>query len=113
MLATRRKLAADGRRLVFDPELVELLARSAPFAEEPNEDKLAALRLCLGRLRQKDLDLLRMRYAGNVSVEDYARRHRCNAGTVRAKLRRLRGLLLDCVRDKLRRDPPPGFDPAR
>lgn len=113
VLATRRKLAADGRRLVFDPELVELLAQSAPFAEEPNEDKLAALQLCLGRLRQEDLELLRMRYAGHVSIEDYARRHQCNPGTVRAKLRRLRGLLLDCVREKLRHDPPPGIDPAR
>lgn len=114
VLSERRKLAADGRRLVFDPDLIELLAQSAPFAEERGEDKLAALQLCLGQLRRKDRELLRVRYGGSVSIEEYARQQGRNAGTVRATLRRLRETLLKCVRDKLRRDNlPPGLDPAR
>ena len=113
VLSARRKLAADGRRLIFDPELIELLADAAPYESERMEDQLAALQLCLGGLREKDRDLLRVRYAGTGSIEDYARQHKRNAGTVRATLRRLREVLLKCVKIKLRKDIlPPDASPA-
>ena len=113
VLSTRRKLAANGKRLIFDPEMIELLAEAAPFEDERLEDQLAALQLCLGELRDKDRELLRMRYAQTISIEDYARQQGRNAGTVRAVLRRLRGILLNCVRNKLRRElPPPDATPA-
>lgn len=113
VLSSRRKMAAEGKRLVFDPELIELLAEAAPYGNERMEDKLAALQLCLGELRDKDRDLLRVRYAGTGSIEAYALQHERNAGTVRATLRRLREILLKCVRSKLRKEIlPPGGSPA-
>lgn len=113
VLSARRKLAADGRRLIFDPDMIELLAEADPFRDERMEDQLAALQLCLRELRDKDRDLLRVRYSQTISIEDYARQQGRNAGTVRAVLRRLRGILLDCVRRKLRKElPPPDASPA-
>lgn len=101
VLSARRRMAADGRRLVFDPELVELLAAEAGSHDERMEDRFAALRLCLGQLREKDRDLLKIRYSDSVSIEEYARAGGLNAGTVRAVLRRLRAALLTCVASKL------------
>jgi RNA polymerase sigma-70 factor (ECF subfamily) len=113
VLSARRKMAAEGNRLVFDPELIELLAETAPYEDARMEDQLAALQLCLGELRPKDRDLLRMRYAQTISVEDYACQNERNAGTIRAVLRRLRGILQKCVTHKLRHDiPPPDGTPA-
>ncbi|MGB1130640.1 MAG: sigma-70 family RNA polymerase sigma factor [Haloferula sp.] len=113
VLSARRKMATEGKRLIFDPELVELLAEAAPYEDDRMEDQLAALQLCLGGLRDKDRDLLRVRYAGTGTIEDYARQHERNAGTVRATLRRLRGVLLRCVKTKLRKDIlPPDASPA-
>lgn len=113
VLNTRRKLAAENKRLIFDPDMIELLAEAAPFQDERMEDQLAALRLCLGRLRDKDRELLRMRYAQTTSIEDYARGQGRNPATIRATLRRLRLILLDCVRQTIRRpSSPPDADPA-
>jgi RNA polymerase sigma-70 factor (ECF subfamily) len=109
VLSTRRKLASDGRRLVFDQELVELLADSSELDRDGGDDSLSALRICLGQLREKDRELLRMRYAGRQTVEEYAQQNGRNAGTVRATLRRLREVLLKCVRSKLSRGGEPGF----
>jgi RNA polymerase sigma-70 factor (ECF subfamily) len=104
VLGTRRKLAVDGKRLIFDPELIEMLAREAPFDDEEMGGRLAALHLCLRELRDQDRELLQMRYARSVSIEEYARQHDRNAGTVRATLRRLRGILLECVSRKLKKE---------
>jgi len=113
VMSARRKMAKDGKRLMFDPELVELLADVTPFKDHEMENRLTALQLCLGELREKDRDLLRVRYAGTITIEDYARGQNRNAGTVRAILRRLRGILLKCVTSKLRREPlPPNGEPA-
>lgn len=113
VLGTRRKLAAEGKRLVFDSELIQLLAEAVPYANEPMARKLSALQLCLGELREQDRDLLRMRYAGTMSIEDYALKHERNPGTVRATLRRLREILLKCLTSKLRSDIlPPDGNPA-
>ncbi len=113
VLSARRKMIAEGKRLVFDAELVELLAETAPYGEETMEGKLAALHQCLGESREKDRDLLRVRYARTVSIEEYARQHERNPGTVRATLRRLRAILLKCVRTKLRHESlPPAADAA-
>jgi RNA polymerase sigma-70 factor (ECF subfamily) len=113
VLSARRRMATEGKRLVFDPDLIELLAEAAPYKDERMEDKLGALQLCLGELREKDRNLLRVRYAQTISIEDYACQQERNPGTVRAVLRRLRGVLLKCVTNKLRKDIlPPDGSPA-
>jgi RNA polymerase sigma-70 factor (ECF subfamily) len=104
VMSARRKMAAEGKRLVFDEDLVELLAESTPFAKDPLERKLEALHQCLGGLREQDRAMLRMRYSKVISIETYARQQERNPATVRATLRRLREILLNCVTRKLMMD---------
>lgn len=104
VLGARRRMAADGRRLVFDPELIELLAQEADSLDERMDDHYSALQICLGQLRDKDRDLLRIRYADPGSIEDYAKKIDANAATVRAVLRRIRATLLKCVSAKLKNE---------
>jgi RNA polymerase sigma-70 factor (ECF subfamily) len=108
VMSARRDLAADRKRLVFSEDVMELLAESAPS----HDDRLPALLHCLGKLRDQDRELLRMRYASNFSIEEYARRHDRNPGTVRAILRRLRLNLLTCIESKLSPSLPPGPNQA-
>ena len=113
VMSARRRMAKDAKRLVFSPDLVELLADTTPFADTSAEGELSALQQCLGELRPQDRELLRVRYASGTSIEDYASQHDRNAGTVRATLRRLRGILLKCVNRRLEKElPPPPGDPA-
>ena len=113
VMSARRKLAKDSSRLVFTEDLSELLADTNPYENNPVvESKLTALQLCLNDLREQDRKLLRIRYAGGVTIEEYARQHQRNPGTVRATLRRLRATLLNCVTLKLRKESlPPGNNP--
>lgn len=104
VMYTRRKMAIEGRRLIFDPDIVEALAEAAPYENEEMARKLSALQLCVGEMRDKDSALLRVRYSGSVSIQEYARQHELNPGTIRATLRRLRESLHKCVKNKLRRE---------
>ena len=114
VMSARRKMARDAKHLVFSPDLIEILADVAPYGEGRLEDELAALGQCMGELRPQDRELLRSRYSGITTIENYARERGRNAGTVRATLRRLRATLLKCVTNKLGRDlPPTGENPAR
>lgn len=106
-LNARRKLKTEGQRLIFDPDLLDKIAESAGNQPYQIEEQLTALQTCLKELRQKDRELLHMRYASQTSIETFARQNRRNPGTVRATLRRLRGILLKCVQKKMKRNIPP------
>jgi RNA polymerase sigma-70 factor (ECF subfamily) len=108
VMNARRKLAKDATRLVFSEDLSELLADTNPYEDNPVvESKLEALQLCLNSLREQDRKLLSIRYAGGITIEEYARQNQRNSGTVRATLRRLRGTLLNCVNLRLQKEPLP------
>jgi hypothetical protein len=44
----------EGKRLVFDHDLIELLADPGPYFEESGSRRLGALRHCLFELREQD-----------------------------------------------------------
>jgi len=101
VMSVRRKLATQGKHLLFSDELTEQLADAEVDRNEDGERRLAALRLCLGQLREKDRELIRVRYSEGMSLEDHARDHRRNAGTIRSTLRRLRDVLRRCINTRL------------
>lgn len=112
VMSARRKLATDGKRLVFSEDVTELLAETFPSHDDGSDDRIPALLQCLGKLREQDRELLRMRYANGFSIEGYARRQGRNPGTVRAVLRRLRLNLQTCIENKMRPSLPPGSNHA-
>jgi RNA polymerase sigma-70 factor (ECF subfamily) len=111
VMTARRKYAVAGKRLVFTEEVTELLAETAPFHEDESNRRFAALHHCLDELGAPQRELLRARYSSDMSIEDYARRHRKNPGTLRAILRRLRLILLSCVEGKMKTPQSSEFTP--
>ena len=102
VLYTRRKMASEGKRIVFSNDLLDMMEEAVPFTEEIMESRISALKLCLGRLSAHHRELLRVRYSSGISINDYAHQHDKNPGTIRATLRRLRSALRKCIHTKLR-----------
>jgi RNA polymerase sigma-70 factor, ECF subfamily len=108
VMNARRKMVVDSSRLIFSEELISILAEASPYENEPVvERKLAALNLCLGEISCKNRELLKVRYSDGITIEEYARQHERNPGTIRATLRRLRATLQHCVKIKMRKEPLP------
>ena len=112
VMNARRKMVVDSSRLIFSEELISILADESPYENEPVvERKLAALNLCLGEISCNNRELLKVRYSDGITIEEYARQHQRNPGTIRATLRRLRATLQRCVKIKMRKEPlPPDGD---
>lgn len=102
VLNERRRMKKS-QELVFDEDIIDDLSDGTPITLPSLDGRLSALRICQEQLRGKDRELLRVRYSEGVSIEQYAQLHECNAGTVRAKLRKIRIKLKDCITFRLAR----------
>ncbi len=100
ILNHRRKMISKGW-LVFDDDLVERMSPDFEMEPEGLEERHLALRECLGKLRQKDRDLLHHRYATDSSLNVYAVATRRSAGTLKALLFNLRAALRKCIEKEL------------
>ena len=100
VLENRRRLIKDGV-LLFDPDLVDMLADEWQAQPDGHQQKLAALHCCLERLADSDQSLLRSRYSEHGKVERLASEARRSGGGLRARLFRLRAALKQCVRREL------------
>ena len=76
------------------------------FDEEPHEldDAHRALHSCMGKLRDQDRVLLRKRYAENVTLETYASEINRSAGTLKARLFKIRSALRQCIQREIARE---------
>lgn len=98
----RRKLARSSIVLV-DDELIDQIDRQMMEAEVPDsEAELEALQKCMGSLSPSDQELLRIRYATKTPLETYAEQEGVRAGTLKARLFRLREALRRCIELRLR-----------
>lgn len=81
-----------------------LLERIEPLIRETltnSEDKFEALAHCLGKLSDKDRQLIKIRYQEERSVEDVAKQVGRQATGIYKSLRRIHEALLDCIRRRL------------
>lgn len=89
-------------RLVFDEQLLEILAGEAASATIRADDRLDALRVCLEKLPPKSRTLLAMRYeSGLKTCRDVAARLGRSADAVYKALSRLHDALLACIEGQL------------
>lgn len=94
----KRKLVSQGW-LVFDDDLMESMAAD----EEENtsnvnwEARHKALKMCLGKLRPQDRDILHHRYATDSSLNEFAKLTKRSTGTLKATLFNLRAALKKCI----------------
>ncbi|MCW1886326.1 sigma-70 family RNA polymerase sigma factor [Luteolibacter flavescens] len=78
--------------------------RAAAFSEVPeevDEDTLAALRSCLGRLPLRDRELLLVRYGSEKTLQEYAASLNRQPGTLKARLFKIRETLRKSIEDEL------------
>lgn len=88
-------------RLAFYPELIEVMTEEVKVHAGVLEARQLALRKCLARLPVDKQQLIRMRYAEDLSVSQVAADMGRSLGSVKAMLRRLRSLLHECVEKQL------------
>ena len=92
-------------KLVFDDGLIERLAERVPCAADDKPlNELAQLRTCMGKLIQKQRDIVSARYMRGEAVKDIAVREKCSEGAVSMLLHRIRRLLADCMAKERKRN---------
>lgn len=87
-------------RVAFSNELLEVLA-DVDSPDESDEELLAALDHCLGKLSETQQELVRERYTPGHSLEDLAARTGRSAGSLRIALQRIREVLRRCIDNTL------------
>lgn len=95
VLTYRKKISRE--HLLFDDELLGLIAAEAHVETGNFDEHLVALAECLQKLPPKDRDLLERRYADNLSPRHIAQAIDRTARAVAQALYRIRGTLLDCI----------------
>ncbi|MEM0970297.1 MAG: sigma-70 family RNA polymerase sigma factor [Verrucomicrobiota bacterium] len=93
-------------RLVFSDALFDELAESLIAKEEEQSEQSEALEHCVEELPEKSRKLLALRYDEGASAEDIAETMESTSGSVRVMLHRVRNLLSECIRLRLRREMP-------
>jgi RNA polymerase sigma-70 factor (ECF subfamily) len=102
IMNNQKRFRREGR-LVFSSDLVEVLAdQFEEMAPEPDE-RMEALRDCLGRLRLEHQSMLLACHEEHGSIERVAERRGQPAVTIRSILLRLRGKLRKCVYEQMAR----------
>jgi RNA polymerase sigma-70 factor (ECF subfamily) len=96
---SRQKFARS--KVVFDQEIVDVLAQTAGDMADELDQRHEALGQCLQRLHPRDRELLLKRYEPGGTVEEAAKRSGRTLQTAYKALARLRKLLLDCVTTRL------------
>lgn len=99
-MAWLKRRQRQQQRLVFDDELVRLLADEAA-AEPAFEARWHALASCLQKLRSEQQALIARRYEPEASVKAMAEAAGTTPKAVSDKLRRIRRALLDCIQRTL------------
>jgi RNA polymerase sigma-70 factor (ECF subfamily) len=88
-------------RLLFDPDVVELLADTAAEEGEELDHRSQFLRDCLGMLPLDSRRLLHMKYADGLTVAAIAERVKKSVGALDMTFVRLRRALRACIEGKL------------
>lgn len=88
-------------RLVFDEELISLLASEVQQRREKIDDRRDALQKCVQLLPSPQRQLLEMRYESNVTLDEMAERLNRPVGSIRQTLFRIREALLACCKRRL------------
>ena len=82
-------------------DILELVAQRTEVVSEETELRQEALNACVAQLRDKDRELIQMRYAAGATGEKVAERLRRPPNSVYQSLGRIRRVLMECVRMRL------------
>ncbi|MCB1130687.1 MAG: sigma-70 family RNA polymerase sigma factor [Verrucomicrobiae bacterium] len=100
IMNNQKRYRSEGR-LVFNSEVVEALADQFEELDPEPDERMEALRECMGRLRDEHQRLLLTCHAERGSIERAAEERGQPAVTIRSILMRLRGRLRKCINDRM------------
>ena len=89
------------RKFVFSDEDLNLIADESDTTSDAINDQQVALEQCLSELRPKDRELIRMRYAPDMSGDEIAELLGRPVNSVYQSVGRIRQALAECIRLKL------------
>ena len=97
----RFRRRSSKRCQLLGDEVIELIASETE--EQPNDFDLRrdALAECVGKLREKDRELIQMRYAVGSTGDDVANELGRTANSVYQSIGRIRRTLMECVKRRL------------
>jgi RNA polymerase sigma-70 factor, ECF subfamily len=99
---SRNFLRVAGRsKLVFDDELLNVLARERTHDLEQQEERLLALEGCIQTLVNRDRDLIRSFYRDGIDVKSLAEKLGKAPQSLYNRLTMVRKLLAECVRQRV------------
>ncbi len=91
-------------RLVFSDEFIQAMSDDYVADPTPADDRIAALRKCLGELPGDQHQLVTDRYQGLLSVKSIAARAGTTANSTSAQLYRIRKALAQCIERRILRE---------
>lgn len=100
VLAWQKRQSRDRAR--FSDDLLARLAETTEQRASQSDDRLAALVICVEKLRQKDRNLLRQRYGEGRSTAEISQADGRTRDGIYYALSKIHEKLRDCVRRQLR-----------
>ncbi len=94
--------SSRSKTVLTDPEIIEQIADSPVWDEDPLEEK-EALRLCLKKLSGKIQKMFHMRYFEGSALPAIAKQLGWNVRSISVAMTRARNTLMDCIDAKLGR----------
>lgn len=99
VLTFRRK--AVSHRVCFNEKLMQEIADAAAEISSTNDDRVGALQSCLSQMKERDRELVRLRYFAENSTKQTAQQLGRSADSVYKSLNRIHDSLLWCIRRSL------------
>lgn len=100
VMKQRSKMANLGQ-CVLDEDLAEMLAAECEVGVEELDVRMEALRKCLGRLPDKERELVEHRYFTESGLDEFAAKRGQTVETLRVTLFRIRAALKKCITGEL------------
>lgn len=88
-------------RMIFDDELINLMAESSEQGCEEIPDRILALRKCLAKLKPEHQQMIAARYKSADSIAKIAKLHNKTADGIKCLMLRLRKKLNLCIMENL------------
>lgn len=95
---------AGRQRIVFSEDIMDRMAEALIEQQPERSARQVALEHCIEKLPPKSQQLLELRYAEELPVEEVARAVKSTPGSVRVLLHRVRALLADCILTRLAKE---------
>jgi RNA polymerase sigma-70 factor (ECF subfamily) len=86
------------RSVRFSQAAMELLHNESDRFVEQTDSRTQALRECIGKLNQRDYDLICMRYRDEINIKGIAERMGRSVQSIYKRITRIHDALLRCVR---------------